>query len=443
MDTPICDFVQKYNKSGTIRMHMPGHKGISLLGGEAIDITEISGADSLYDASGIIRQSEENAGKIFGCHTFYSTEGSSLAIRGMLYLAMVHANAQGKEPIIAAGRNAHKTFLTAAALLDLKIQWLCPDTSTYLSCPITPDALEKYLQTSESAAVYVTSPDYLGNMLDIRGLAEVCHRHKIPLLVDNAHGAYLKFLHPSLHPMDLGADMCCDSAHKTLPVLTGGAYLHISKTAPDIFTKNAKKALSLFASTSPSYLILQSLDYANSVLEHDFPIRLRSLTRKVNEVRCNLEKFGYVFIGNELLKLTFDAKKYGCTGTELAEYLRKFGIECEFSDPDYLVLMLSPGNSTDDLSRLENALYAIPKHSEIYVESPKFRRPEAMMSPQEACFSPSETISIDDAEGRILATPSVGCPPAVPILVCGERITKDAIHAFRYYGITHCDVVIA
>lgn len=443
MDTPICDFVQRYSNSNSARLHMPGHKGASLLGCEAIDITEISGADSLYEANGIIRQSEENAGRIFGCHTFYSTEGSSLAIRGMLYLAMLHAKARGKKPIITAGRNAHKTFLTAAALLDLQIQWLCPDSSTYLSCPITPDALEQHLQTSDTAAVYVTSPDYLGNILDIKGLAEVCHRHKTPLLVDNAHGAYLKFLHPSLHPMDLGADMCCDSAHKTLPVLTGGAYLHISKTAPDIFAGNAKKALSLFGSTSPSYLILQSLDNANSVLEDDFPIRLQSLAEKVNELKCNISKFGYVFIGNEQLKLTFDAKKYGYTGDELAEFLRKAGIECEFSDPDHLVLMLSPGNSMDDLTRIENACHAIPKGSVIDVERPIFRMPEAILSPQDACFSPSETIPIDAAEGRILATPSVGCPPAVPILVCGERITKDAINAFRYYGITHCDVVIA
>lgn len=442
MDTPICDFVLKYSESGAVRLHMPGHKGTPLLGCESLDITEISGADSLYEADGVIRQSEENAGDIFGCHSFYSTEGSSLAIRAMLYLALLYAKAQGKAPVVAAGRNAHKSFLTAAALLDLKIQWLCPDTSTYLSCPITPDALDRHLQTSTPAAVYVTSPDYLGNMLDIQGLAQVCHRHNIPLLVDNAHGAYLKFLPESQHPMDLGADLCCDSAHKTLPVITGGAYLHISKQAPLFFARNAKKALSLFGSTSPSYLILQSLDQANAILAGEFPCRIRSVTEEVAGIKKHLSAMGYAFIGNEPMKLTFDTKKYGYTGDEIADILRSSGIECEFSDADYLVLMVSPNNSTDDLRYLENVLSAIPRRVEIIEKPPVFQMSEAVLSPREACFSPAETISIDDAEGSILAMPSVGCPPAVPILVCGERITKDAIAAFQYYGITHCDVVM-
>ena len=126
METPICDFVRAYAESEAIRLHMPGHKGKNLLGLEALDITEIDGADSLYEASGIIQRSEENASRLFGCPTFYSTEGSSQCIRAMLYLAMLHAKERGKRPLIAAGRNAHKTFLTGAALLDLDVRWLYP-----------------------------------------------------------------------------------------------------------------------------------------------------------------------------------------------------------------------------------------------------------------------------------------------------------------------------
>ena len=125
MDTPICDFVRKYSQSEVLRVHMPGHKGTDFLGIEKYDITEISGADSLYEADGIIRQSEENAGRFFGCNTFYSTEGSSLCIRAMLYLAV-----KGKKnPLVAAGRNAHKTFLSAAALLGFDIMWLIPENN--------------------------------------------------------------------------------------------------------------------------------------------------------------------------------------------------------------------------------------------------------------------------------------------------------------------------
>ena len=198
MNTPIVDFVAKYAASDTLRLHMPGHKGKTVLGPEKWDLTEITGADSLYEAQGVIRQSEENASKLFGCPTFYSTEGSSHCIRAMLTLAAQYAAGQGRTPLIAAARNVHKTFLSAAALLDLQVQWLYPETPvSYLSCAISPQQAEAFLAETKATALYVTSPDYLGCMEDIQGLAQVCHRHDCLLLVDNAHGAYLRFLKPS------------------------------------------------------------------------------------------------------------------------------------------------------------------------------------------------------------------------------------------------------
>ena len=247
MKTPICDFVRQYAQSNALRLHMPGHKGSALLGMEELDITEIDGADSLYEAEGIIAESEENAGALFGANTFYSTEGCSQCIRAMLYLAVLQAKQQGRRPLIAAARNVHKSFVTAAALLDLEVMWLYPEQpDSYLSCKLDAKTLETQLAAHQPVAVYLTSPDYLGNIQDVGAIAEVCHRHNCLLLVDNAHGAYLRFLQPSRHPMDLGADVCCDSAHKTLPVLTGGAYLHISETAPVFFREQAKNALALF-----------------------------------------------------------------------------------------------------------------------------------------------------------------------------------------------------
>ena len=176
MDTPICDFVNRYISKDAIRMHMPGHKGAALLGMEPWDITEISGADSLYEADGIIRESEMNASKLFGCHTFYSTEGSSLVIRAMLYLTLLYAREIGKKPLIAAGRNVHKTFLSGTALLDLDVMWLYPEEdSSYLSCLIDAKSLKKQLLAAPEmpVAVYLTSPDYLGNCADIAAIARV------------------------------------------------------------------------------------------------------------------------------------------------------------------------------------------------------------------------------------------------------------------------------
>ncbi|MBR5524960.1 MAG: amino acid decarboxylase, partial [Clostridia bacterium] len=176
MNTPICDFVKAYDESRPLRLHMPGHKGVSRLGCEGLDITEIEGADVLYRSSGIIRESEENAAALFGtARTVYSTEGSSLCIRAMLYLAMQHT---GRRRILA-GRNAHATFVTAAALLDAQVQWLFAAGGGLTACPLTAEGLSAALDTlpEKPAAVYVTSPDYLGNTLDIAALARVCHDH--------------------------------------------------------------------------------------------------------------------------------------------------------------------------------------------------------------------------------------------------------------------------
>jgi len=279
MNTPIADFVHLYASDGKARLHMPGHKGRAFLGCEAYDITEIAGADALYEADGIIAESEKNASSLFGtARTLYSTEGSSQCIRAMLCLCLT-CRASGASDTILAARNVHKSFVFAAALLGFRIQWLWPGQMTSLcACEVSAAALEQALSSMDTppAAVYITSPDYLGGMADIRALADVCHRHGTVLAVDNAHGAYLRFLSPSLHPMDLGADICCDSAHKTLPVLTGGAYLHISPSAPGAFAAQAKQAMALFGSTSPSYLTLASLDLCNAYIADSYAQQFES-----------------------------------------------------------------------------------------------------------------------------------------------------------------------
>ena len=141
MNTPICDFLEKYRDSSPLRLHMPGHKGLGSMGIEGLDITEVEGADVLYSANGIIKESMANVSRLFGTQrTLYSTEGSSLSIKAMLYLAMLTRG--NKKPLIAAGRNAHKVLMYGCALLDIEIDWLWGDG--LLSCEITPDKLEEY-----------------------------------------------------------------------------------------------------------------------------------------------------------------------------------------------------------------------------------------------------------------------------------------------------------
>ena len=261
------------------------------------------------------------------------------------------------------------------------------------------------------------------------------------LLVDNAHGAYLKFLSPSRHPIDLGADMCCDSAHKTLPALTGSAYLHVSKNSPSIFAENAKNALAFFASTSPSYLILQSLDTVNGYLSSGYKERLSTFLGEVKARKELLSAHGYSFFGNEPLKLTVNAKAYGYTGTELADLLLKENAVCEFHDPDVLVMMLTPEIGVSGLDRLTKILLNIPRKEPISILPPRIERLEAVLSPREAFLSPSESISSKKSLGRVLSNASFGCPPAVPMIISGERISENTVRLFEYYGIEEVNVI--
>ena len=576
--TPIVDFVRRYAQSGTSRLHMPGHKGQSLLGFEPWDITEIKGADELYGADGIIAQSEANATRLFGTvHTYYSTEGSSQCIRAMLCLALQAAPAAGQRPVLLAARNAHKALLYAAALLDFDIQWLWPapqDAGALCSCPVSAAKLTGALQGlaqqgRKPFGVYITSPDYLGGVQDIAALAEVCKDFGVPLLVDNAHGAYLRFLpqggqHPialgaamccdsghktlpvvtggaylhlgknapiqdeaavrnalalfgstspsylilqsldkcnqvlsegylggvqdiaalaevckdfgvpllvdnahgaylrflpqgGQHPIALGAAMCCDSGHKTLPVVTGGAYLHLGKNAPIQDEAAVRNALALFGSTSPSYLILQSLDKCNQVLSEGYPLRLLQccgyltrMRRELNEAAAAKHCPGPLALESEPLKVTLDAATLGMTGTELAEALRSAKVECEYADPRYVVLMFTPANPPQDFERLTSAVLHIVENLTGPFPLPEKNDRELLelehelhtcCSIRQAVFAPQEQVPTEQAVGRICAMPTVSCPPAIPIVVSGEKITSAAVRLMQKYHVMQAAVL--
>ena len=443
MATPIADFVKKYAESNTTRLHMPGHKGKSFLGCEKFDITEIHGADSLYEAESIIAESEANATKLFGsARTLFSTEGSSQCIRAMLYLAMLRKK-EGIRPVVVAARNVHKAFIYAATLLDFDVVWLWPEehAESICSCYVSAETIERTIMENKDAivAVYVTSPDYLGGQDEIRAIADVCHKYETILAVDNAHGAYLHFLEPSQHPLDLGADICCDSAHKTLPVLTGGAYLHIGKNAPKVFMKQAKYAMGLFGSTSPSYLIMTSLDLCNQYLTNDYQMRLREVLKLRDDFCVQIEKQGWLVRKSDPLKITIEIPK-GLSVHTLTEKLRAHQIECEYADPDFLVFMITPENTEEDLGKLAAAL----GNNHLSYEKKEIlplAKTKQVMSIREAMFSEPESVSVSEACGRICRVPTVSCPPAIPIAVPGEIIDKEMIRLFQYYGMEELDVI--
>ena len=405
METPIYDFLRKYADSETVRCHMPGHKGHDLGLGSALDITEIAGADSLFEADGIIRRSERAMSELYGtADTFYSAGGSTLCIQ-----AMLAAMKQEGRTVIAV-RNVHRAFLNAAALLDLDVEWVMPDyTDGILSGTIPLADIGRRLAETPNACVYLTSPDYTGRMADIRGISAICRRYGAPLLVDSAHGAHLRFMPTDLHPITLGADICCDSAHKTLPALTGAALLH---TSSERYAGVLRQCMSLFASTSPSYLIMASLDlccgYIAERIRSDIELNIAELDRLRRTFADRT-----AFADGDPFHITLRAAESGYDGTELAELLRRGGVEF------------------GAVGRRE------PRSDGIALPLPR-----RAMSIRDAVFSPSEEVPVTEAEGRICAAVKVPCPPAVPIAASGEVIDRECIAAFGHYGIKTVNVVI-
>ncbi|MCC8069238.1 MAG: aminotransferase class V-fold PLP-dependent enzyme [Ruminococcus sp.] len=432
MNTPIHDFLTQYSNAETLRLHMPGHKGRYY----PHDITEVKGADSLFEADGIIAESEKNTSRLYGTKaTYYSTAGSTLSIQAMLFIA------KKDNRKMYALRNVHRSFLNACVLLNISVRWIYPNyENTIISGSISTDAIEKVLSIDSSPkALYITSPDYYGMVADIESIAEVCHRYNTILLVDNAHGTLLNFLDINIHPIHLGADMCSDSAHKMLPVLTGGGYLHINN---EKYVPLGKVAMSFFGSTSPSYLIMESLDLCNRYISENLQQDISRVINSIERVKHHFKDRFCFADSKEPLHLTFLTWKRHQNGLQLADNLRKFNIECEYADAQSVVLLFSPLDDDITFKKLFNALDSITLSTYFQdMETVKLPRLESKISMQDAVFTESETISIDDALGRVCAEIKIPCPPAVPIAVSGEVISKECIKIFKNYGIKSINVV--
>ena len=438
MTTPIIDFLHSYEKNISLRLHMPGHKGKfwihPLAECHLMDITEVKGADSLYEAEGIIAESERNAAEVFSVkHTFYSAGGSTLGIQTMLSAVV------GENGKIVAARNAHRAFVNTCALIDADVIWVTGENADVISSSVTPSDIEKALsEEKDVSAVYITSPDYYGRIADIKGISEVCKKYNVPLIVDNAHGSHLAFLDENQHPITLGADICCDSAHKTLPVLTGGAYIH---TTSDEYASLIKEKQSLYGSSSPSYLILASLDCCNWTLSESGKKLMQMQSENMRKLKSRLSP-AWSFIGDDVLHLTVEAYKAGLSGNDLAERLRENGIECEYSDEYYTTFLFSLMDDEEDYNALAEAMEKIiqPKILIRKDETP-FILPEKAMSIRKATFSESEKVAVDDAEGRICAHNITHCPPCIPIVVAGEVIDKNSVNILKRYSISEINVV--
>ncbi len=446
LTTPLYRALCEVTQKDFSRFHMPGHKGIDRTGvfGDALrfDITEIDGTDSLYHASDCILQCEQRIAAYYGARrSIISTQGSTLCIQTMLALV----RERGRTLIIARG--AHVSAANAVALLDFDPVWVYPELNqiTGVGMPVTPQQIEDaLLGAKDAAAVYITSPSYYGVLTDVEGIAAVCGRYGVPLVVDAAHGAHLKAAGLP-DPIQQGAAMCAQSAHKTLPVLTGGAFLHI---AHEQFASGAKDAMALFGSTSPSYLIMLSLDTCVAYLETDAHAEFAALRSCVGGIEQLAHSHGFTqAIPNGVLhdgtRLSLCAQELGYSGEELARHLAAYRIEPEYVGESAVVLLPSPANTARDFKRLREAIAAIVPLALHPQPVLPFVKAVQAMRPRQAMFAKKETVCLAGACGRIAAQNQSTCPPGVPVVLCGERITEGAVQQMHRYGIKHVTVVAA
>lgn len=434
--TPITDFLTAYATSGTSRFHMPGHKGeppesfpAFLRSACPFDLTEIKGADELYEPDGIIAQSEQAAAALYGSGwTAFSAGGSTLSILTMVAAALRAAGTPEGGAVIAA-RNAHLSFVNACVHVDARIHWLMPpyDRETGLCLPVTAGEVAAAMEAHpEAKVVYITSPDYYGVEADVKGIADVVHERGGLLLVDNAHGAHL-LAFPGRHPMEAGADLCCDSPHKTLPVLTGGSLLHCRKGMEGLFPKEAvKRLMTLYGSTSPSYLIMASLEQAVNWMAGEGKAAFRKLAARWEAVGRALSETGLPLLPRvtDPTKITIDAYGAGYTSDELAESLRAARMEPEYAGGGKVVLMLSPQTAERDYVRLLSWAGHLPKRPAIPYPDAAFA-PEPVLSLRQAFYRPSELKPVAECAGRVAAETRITCPPGVPVVVAGEKIGES------------------
>ena len=445
--TPLLDVLLTHRDHHRVSFHTPGHKGkdalLAPLLSLELDLTELPDTGSLYDGGDAIERSEQRAAASFGAaRTLYSAGGCTLCIQTMLLLGA------GPGSRVLMARNSHRSAVNAAALLDLDPVWIWPEKGR-----VSPQSVDKMLKKiPDIRAVYITSPDYRGILCDIPALAAVCRAYGVPLLVDNAHGSHLGAF--ERHPLALGADMTADSAHKTLPVLTGGAMLHLSERALS-YASDPKSAMALFGSTSPSFPVLASLDLAQDWWRREGKAACRDAARRVEVLRritepaeeeSGRDAARRVASLRDPLRLTLELPEERGDGRAAADYFRQRGCEPEYADHRTVIFLLSPFHTEEDFGRLEAALRAMPAFrngrsasdgggSALSLSETVERPPlERALSPRQALLRPTEMVPVRQAVGRIAARAVCPCPPGVAAVVPGERLDAAAVRFLEAGG---------
>lgn len=429
----LSDLIERYRQTGAARFHTPGHKGNLPPIDPALDVTELPMWGSLmHDADGPIRDLERRAAAVFGAgDCALSCGGATLAIQAMLRLFVPAGGA------VVMGRNLHAAAVNAAVLLDLTPVWLAPRPEPGLPGRYHPDDVAALLREHpEARAVYLTVPDYYGALSPLRPIAEVCRRAGAALLIDNAHGSHLAFMGGGLHPLQQGVDASVDSLHKTLPVLTGGAALLLRDPRDP---RELRGATALFGSTSPSFLILQSIE---RMLDWIGTADFAPLTARVKKIYSAVEAAGGARFPGAFDPARIALPLDGNSDPAPAErYFYERGVAPEWIARGAAVFIPGPHNGEADFRRLEKALAKCPFLARELPEAAPLPLPSAAMSHRAAALSPWEVVPIAQAAGRVAQGAVTVCPPGAPLVMPGEWIDAACTERLEQSGADEIRVV--
>lgn len=462
-NTPIFEAVKKYVAEDILPFHVPGHKqgrGLKefcdFVGKEtmAIDLTCFEGTDNICNPLDVIKEAQELAADAYGSdHAFFLVNGTTSGIQ-----AMIMSVCQPGDKIILP-RNAHKSAIGGIILsgaVPIYIQpEVCPQHGIALA--VTPKTVSEALeQHPDAKGVFIVNPTYYGYASNLKEIVDIAHDYGVPVLVDEAHGAHLTFHNRlPMSAMQAGADMSAASTHKLVGSLTQSSLLLLKEGI--VSPKRVKGVLNLSQTTSPSYILLSSIDVARKQMAVQGEELLEHTLYLANIAREYLNKIeGLQVLGKEMLgrkgcyawdptKVAVNVRKLGLSGFEVETILRReHGIQVELADLYNVLFLFSIGDDSETVNRLLMAMESIAsgqKYKNITkIGSHLPETPELVVTPQEAFYSDTRLVDLEEAEGEIAAEMIMAYPPGIPILCPGERITQEIIEYVRVLKQEHCQL---
>ena len=451
MKLSIINALNKYINENNIRFHMPGHKGhcndydiLKQISENlySLDLTEVDGTDDLHSPESSIKESQEDIAKIYNAkESFYIVNGSTAGIYSMI----LSCTNKGDKIIIQ--RNCHRSVFMAAYLGSLETEYITPSVLDDFSfaASISPKDVENSLKENPDAkAVVLTSPTYYGTCINIKEISKITNKYGVLLLIDAAHGAHFPF-NKNLpnNPIVEGADMEVVSFHKTLPSLTQTGVLNVSKNAIDkIDIGKLKFMLSLYQSTSPSYIFLSSMEAAAYIMKKDGDVLLNNVIEYINDFKNKIKKhdfykvLGKEHIGQSNINNLDDTRlvissKIG--GAKLSQILREnYQIQVEMADDKNIIIIGSVFDKKYYYEKLYNALVEIEsKYKDLKWNNKKYEildyTYKKIYTIEKGYSLEKETILLKDSIGKVAGEIVAPYPPGIPILLPGEEITYNKI----------------